>query len=306
MLPPLPDFLNAHYPGGPFQVTAHLAANGQRKAIQITGEQGSMVVKVTDPGRPEGKVQSDTGIQAYLADGGFPVPRPIATVDGRLYLPYGDSFVSLYTYLEGFHPSPSDDFYDRLGHLLAALHSIPLSPTVPVSAYRPSAVLPGVRESMLHVSDPHQQVVVPELLALIDSFPDFKDLPEGIIHSDPYLVNIIEMPGGDLALIDWDDGGAAYPLLDVGYVLAHLCTFTARDRKLWNVPGPGSGLLWREDWARRFLAAYETIRPLSPAERRLLPDAIRLSFLIYIPWWGSSELIMDNYHRMKMLEGWVP
>jgi Ser/Thr protein kinase RdoA (MazF antagonist) len=167
-------------------------------------------------------------------------------------------------------------------------------------------VLAGTRAAILRAEQSpllpaDQRAVIPDLLRLIDNMPSFEDLPCGIIHTDPYLVNLIETPSGSLALIDWEDAGISYPLLDVAYGAAHLCTFTARDRRMWGVPGPDEGLLWRPDWGKIFLTAYEAVRPLTPAERNLLPDAVRFSFLCYIPMWGVDEIILENYQRMQMV-----
>lgn len=301
------DFLANQYNFGQVIVEKRLETNGERAAYLVCGAQAAgqpkrYVVKVTDPARPEGVVQADVNTPLYLSDQGFPAPRPLAARDGRLYLAYGDRFLYVYELIEGSHPRPDDDFYRRLGYLLANLHSLPVTDAVPRSGYRPAEVLPGVWQALARVDRVDLRLEVKELLEMIEHFPSFADVPEGIQHSDPYFVNLIEDPQGKLYLVDWDDGGVAYPLLDVAYVLAHLCTFTARDRQTWGVAGPGEGLTWHPDWAEAFLAAYQAVRPLNLTERRRLPDAIRLSFLVYIPEWGGDGLILDNYRRMKMVD----
>jgi Ser/Thr protein kinase RdoA (MazF antagonist) len=289
-----------------------MPTNGQRKAYCLVAPGGKLVAKVTDPGRHEAVVRADVGTPQYLSGQGFPVPRPVAARDGRLYLPFGDRFVYLYEYIEGSYPKPREVFYQRLGGLLGHLHSITPQGQVPPSDYTPPVILADAREMLLRsktfLGDPGDLApemlpgIVPELLEMIDRFPSFEALPKGIIHTDPYFVNLIEAPDGSLSLIDWEDGGISYPLLDVGYVLAHLCSFTARDRKKWEVPGPEKGIAARPDWAQVFLEAYEAARPLSSLERTLLPDAVRLSFLAYMVEWGSDGLILDNYLRMKRLD----
>jgi len=57
---------------------------------------------------------------------------------------------------------------------------------------------------------------------------------------------------GGLTLVDWDDAGIGISLLDVGYVVAHLCTFLPGDRARWGVRGSGE-IVWRPDWALSFL-----------------------------------------------------
>ncbi len=306
------EFLNDHYPAGPFTIAAALETNGHRQAYRLEAPGGHFVVKLTDPGRPEEVVRADVGTPLYLCAQGFPAPRPLPSGDGRMYLPYGDRFVYIYMYIEGRHPLPREDFYRFLGSLLAKLHSIPTTAAIPGSGYVPGQILADARTLLLRVKsfvgDPgpltpeEQRAIVPELLDMIDRFPSFDNLPRGIIHTDPYFVNLVETPGGALWLIDWEDAGTSYPLLDIGYVLAHLCSFTARDRAIWGVPGPAEGLVSRPDWARAFLSAYEAIRPLTAAESSLLPDAVRLSFLAYIVDWDSGKLILDNYRRMKLFE----
>jgi len=298
----LKAFLASHYDLGEIIIEKRLAANGERAVFRVRGRQKRYVVKVTDPFRPEAVVRADVSTPHYLAAHGFPAPRPLASCGGQLYLPYGDCFLYLYEYIEGRNPRPGTDFYRRLGRLLARLHSLPASDEVPRSGYRPEEVLPGVRLALERVSRADEKPAASELLEMIERFPSFAEVPEGIQHSDPYFVNLVEDQPGSLYLVDWDDGGTAYPLLDAAYVVAHLCTFTARDRRIWGVPGPQEGLVWRSDWAKAFLSAYQEVRPLSPIERRLFADAVRLSFLVYIPEWGADGLIMDNYWRMKMVD----
>lgn len=319
-------FLNAHYAEGPFRLEAQLDTNGQRLAYRaVTSTGRRVVVKLTDPGRPEAVVHADVNTPGYLSSLGFPAPRPLADRDGRLYLPYEDRYLYVYEYIPGEHPRPSGAFYARLGTLLARLHSLPCG-SVPESAYHPPEILNCVRDYLMNVEfspqlPEEQRAVLPHLYRLIDEMPSFEALPRGIIHTDPYYVNLIDMPSTDgpssdnpstdgpstdgpspeLALIDWEDGGVSYPLLDVGYVLGPMSTFTARDRRLWDVPGPPDGLSWRPDWGEIFLAAYEALRPLTPAERALLPAAVRVSFLVYIPMWGDNQIILDNNLRMQMV-----
>lgn len=304
MNPAIELFLNSHYSVGPFHLDRKLHTNGQRLAYQASTPAGRWVVKFTDPGRAEAVVRADVNTPAYLSEQGFPAPRPLAARDGQLYLPYDDRFIYVYAYFPGEHPLPCDRFYTRLGELLARLHALPCA-YVPVSDYRPLAALTGVRDYLNRVErsarlPEDQRAILPDLYRLIDSMPSFEGLPRGIIHTDPYYDNLIETLDHQLALIDWEDGGISFPLLDVGFVVGPMCTFTARDRLRWQVPGPEQGLSWRPDWGERFLAAYESIRPLSSAERELLPSAIRFSFLVYIPMWGADEIILDNYVRMQM------
>jgi Ser/Thr protein kinase RdoA (MazF antagonist) len=290
------DFLNRHY-AGPFEIEARLETSGGREAYRVRGPGGRFAAKITAAGRPEATVHADAHTPYLLAAQGFPAPRVVESLDGRLYLPYNDRFIYLYAYIEGRHPYPNPDFYARLGTLMAQLHALPHE-GVPEASYRPPKELAAIRTALLAVKPPEQRALLPGLLEMIDTFPDFSSLPLGIIHTDPYFVNLIEAPDGTLYLIDWEDGGVSYPLLDVGYVLAHLCSFTPRDRSLWRVPGPETGILWRPEWGKIFLRSYEAVRPLSAAERALLRASALLNFLVYLPMWETDEIILENYQRL--------
>jgi hypothetical protein len=81
---PLTDFLNAHYPCGPFVIEASLETSGHRQAYRVRGAEGSYVCKLTDPGRPEEVVRADVGTPAYLSAQGFSAPRTVAARGGEL------------------------------------------------------------------------------------------------------------------------------------------------------------------------------------------------------------------------------
>jgi Ser/Thr protein kinase RdoA (MazF antagonist) len=156
--------------------------------------------------------------------------------------------------------------------------------------------------------DPEQQRMAREMTEMVAQMPSFEGLPQGLIHTDPYLVNLVEDPSGTLYLIDWDDGGVSYPLLDVAYV-AHLCTYPRHEAARWQVIGPSAekfGLIWKPEWMRTFLAAYQSVRPLSALEKERFAAAVRLSFLIYIWDWDNRRLITENYERMKILDQFIP
>lgn len=308
--PELIEFLNQQYPPGPYRFEAALSTQGNRQAYKLASPAGRFVAKVTAPERSEALVRADTATLDHLAQSGFPAAGPRRSRDGRLYIPFEGRFLYLYAYCEGRPPEVNEELYARLGRLLAWLHSLPAGPASE-SEYRPESALAGVRlelERLLSQPGPvsgEERAAAQDCLERIHRFPDFTALPRGIIHTDPYLSNLLDGPdgaGGGLFLIDWDDAGVSYPLLDVGYVLAHLTTFTARDRRIWHIPGPEHGSLRRADWGRIFLTSYEAVRPLTNLERERLPAAVEFAFLVYIQDWETGRLLIDQYQRMLCME----
>ena len=143
-----------------------------------------------------------------------------------------------------------------------------------------------------------QTNVIP-LIGDIDQFPSFDHLPQSIIHTDPYFYNVIQN-GDKLSFIDLDDAGVAPALIDIGYVLAHCCTTTPSDRKELGVGG--EGIIWHGEWAKSFLEGYQSQRPLTDEEKRLLEDAAKFGMLVYIVDWDDNTKLSDErFERYQTL-----
>ena len=297
--------LNTQYGLESVQVLRKLATKGQREAYLLQTEQGRLVLKVSDPDRPEEVVRSDIGILDYLARFDFPAPRPVFTRQKRLYLPFENRFFYLYGFVEGKMPTPSGKMLHACGALLATLHSIPVDESARQSLHRPAYLLDEVKGFLLEA--PHtaeQQSMAQDMLAMIAGFPSFEGLPQGLIHTDPYFVNLLDGADGRLYLIDWDDAGISYPLIDAGYV-GHLATYLPHDRASLGLAGD-EAITWRPDWAQAFLDGYQAIRPLTKLEQELFPWAVRLNFLIYTWEWNERRIIPENYQRMKICDTNLP
>lgn len=283
------------------KVMQRFATNGRREAYLLQTEQGRLVLKVTDPGRSEELVKSDTAVLDYVARFDFPAPLPFPTRDKHLYLPLDDRFFYLYRFIEGNKPKPSAAMLSACGALLARLHALPLDASARTSLHRPAYLLNEVEGYLRSAPDtPEQQAMAGEMLAMLAAFPYFEGLPEGLIHTDPYFINLVDAAQGGLYLIDWEDAGISYPLIDVGYI-GHLSTYLPHDRVNLGLSGDEE-ISWRPDWAQAFIDGYQSVRPLSSQEQDLFPYAVRLNFLIYIWDWDQRRIIPENFRRMKLLE----
>jgi len=132
----------------------------------------------------------------------------------------------MYSYVQGDRAQPDAPFFEEIGSMLATLHSLPLPVGQYQSEYRPESELPRGKEALSHLTGANDQVHAIELMKIIDDFPSIDHLPMSLIHGDPYFTNFVQSGRGAISLVDWDDAGLSYPILDVGYVLAHLCTVT--------------------------------------------------------------------------------
>jgi|GEM_PF-4526969 len=304
MDPRLLPLLDSEYALKQVNVLRRLATKGRREAYLLETERGTLVIKITDPGRAEDLVRGDTHILAHATRFDYPAPRLVLTRGGQLYLPLDERFFYLYHFIEGQPPRPSAATLAQTGALLARLHSLPVDQDARASLYRPPYLLDEIRGYMRSApGDPEQQAMAQEISALLDAFPSFNDLPQGLIHTDPYFVNLIANAHG-LHLIDWEDAGLSYPLIDAGYV-GHLTTYLPHDRTALGLEGD-EAITWRPDWAQAFLDGYQAVRRFSRAERELFPWAVRLNFLVYIWEWDERRIIPENFRRMKLLEQFSP
>jgi len=84
-----------------------------------------------------------------------------------------------------------------------------------------------------------------------------------IVHGQPSPANILQLPGGSITLLDWDESGAGLPALDLGYPL--LCEFLSPD------------LRWSSDQATAFYRGYRD----HPAARLPPAPAIFAAALLF-------------------------
>lgn len=108
---------------------------------------------------------------------------------------------------------------------------------------------------------------------LKDKLPD--NLPKGIIHADIFPDNTIFMCGKLQAIIDFENFCVDDLLFDVAMTINGFCFVNnGLDLVLMDV----------------FLAAYQSIRPLTPAEKKHLPD--------YILWAAVGMALWHLMHNM--------
>jgi homoserine kinase type II len=298
----LPEsYIETHYNLDQVRFHRKLATKGERQAIVIHCKQGRFVLKITTENRPYEVVQREVKVLAYLQGYQYPAPVPLEAKHGGWLVPFEKRFIYLYPYIEGRSPIPGTEFYIRLGVILARLHSLPVSSDIAASEITPAILLPEMKGYLEALEDPEQKGYAQDLIEDIDQFPSFEGLPEALIHTDPWFDNLIVDRQGNLYLVDWDDTGITYPLLDVGYVIAHLCTFTPRDQKKWRIT-PRGRIAWKPEWAKAFLDAYQSIRRLTNREKELLTEAALFNMIEYMLDFDTHTLILDNILRYRLLK----
>jgi homoserine kinase type II len=212
-------------------------------------------------------------LMQHLAKAGIPVPAPQGDSSGELLHELAGKPASIATRLPGSHRlAPSAEHCAQLGAMLARLHVAAASFELQQPHLRGLAwwreTVPVVL-AHLPPSQGAQAALLQEELHFHEAWAESaagRSLPSGPIHGDLFRDNVMfdDTAGDDrlCGLFDFYFAGTDHLLFDVAVCLNDWCCDLA------------SGRL---DEARsvEFVRAYDAVRPLAPAERRLMPALLR-------------------------------
>nr|WP_281370344.1 phosphotransferase [Microbacterium pseudoresistens] len=236
--------------------------------FRVTTDHGEMVVREYRKSGIE-KIRAELRLVGFLAEHGFPTPAP---------LPAGDEFVleakhpfAVFPWIEGDVPEAmTAALAARLGALLARMHVLTagwIDRRVPVIDR--VALLREAADSRppLSGADAWRERIGRFLEDHADELDRLERLPTGPLHHDLHRQNVLVADGEVTALLDFDELNRGPLIVDVARVLQYAALDT-----------PDLGLPDGMDEA--VLAGYEAVRPLSEAERELLPVAFDLAGLV--------------------------
>lgn len=206
----------------------------------------------------------------HLASTGCPVPRTIHDRAGALYRLIGNKAVALIEYLPGVsvsHPTPGQA--RAVGRALAQLHLA----SVDFSATRANAMdlaeshrlVDACGHDGMAAIDPVLAELVERELPLIEAaWPG--DLPRSVIHADLFPDNVLMRGETVTGLIDFYFACTDLTAYDVAVTHAAWCFDNA-------------GRNYSPAISAALLEGYESLRPLSAAERAALPVLARAAAL---------------------------
>ncbi|MBH1957387.1 MAG: homoserine kinase [Burkholderiales bacterium] len=209
-------------------------------------------------------------LMKHLAAHGIPVPDPVADAKGNILHRLKSKPAAVVNKLRGHSElAPTPLHCAGVGEMLARLHLAGLdyprqqpnlrglawwNETVPV-------VLPFLTEDQ-------RSLILGELAYQnhIAASPGYRSLPRGAIHADLFRDNVMFDKGRLTGFFDFYFAACDTFLFDIGICLNDWCI------------APESGKL-DATRADAFMAAYQTVRPLTAQERTLLPAMQRAGAL---------------------------
>ncbi|PSJ61432.1 homoserine kinase [Pseudaminobacter soli (ex Li et al. 2025)] len=211
------------------------------------------------------------GLMEHLAKKGISCPLPVHRRDGNVTGPLADRTAAIITFLEGmWMRKPTAIHCREVGKSLAALHLA--GADFPMS--RPNALdITGWRK-LWDGSRDRADEVEPGLAAEVDAdFAEFErgwptDLPSGIIHADLFPDNVFFLGNELSGLIDFYFACDDIYAYDLATCLNAWCF--EKDNSFNLTKGTA------------MLDAYQSVRPLSEAEKQAMPILARGSALRFM------------------------
>ncbi len=249
-----------------FDIGHLLSAKGIAEGVEnsnylIETEQGRYILTLYEKRVRVEDLPYFLGLTGHLADAHLPVPRPIPNRRGETLHTLAGRPACLIEFLKGVSLNePLPEHCRSVGAALAKLHqaaaSFPLSRPNDLSVDGWRKLAGAVRADADSIAPGLRAQIDNALADISAAWP--KNLPSGPIHADLFPDNVLVLDTDVTGLIDFYFAANDAWAYDVAVCLNAWC-FSA------------DGTEYRADLTEAFLAGYESVRPLEPAERAALP-----------------------------------
>jgi len=206
---------------------------------------------------------------------GFYTAYPIALKDSTSYV-YTDEKIKaiMYDFLSG-SPKPFAHVTPKVMHgmglALGQLHKVPLLPDLPEFPMGLPAMEPFLVDVQTTAFNEHPfTLFLRKQVRRLKEVANDDTLPQGILHGDIFPDNCLYDGENLVAIIDWEEVCHGPLLLDVGMTICGCCYPT--NNKL------DSSLV------DSLLEAYNSVRPMSEKEKKLLPEFVDYANLACAFW----------------------
>ncbi len=254
-----------------------LAQKNDRTLYSLDTLTGTLIVKVLEEIRTTSEVRSATEVCHMAQEKGVPVPDIVRTVRRNLFTHHGKRMVYVYRYAEGDGLIFNQASAQFVGRMLARLHSQRPNAQIKKKQFIPAKILKQCQTMLeqLGYDDPYYGNFMREAEGRLH---DLQQLPPRLVHGDLSYGNILRKSSKVHFLIDFDEAGQGAPVMEIGYLLAHLVAFNP-NLALTGERGARVRVKPGSKWVDTLLNEYQQERSLSKAEKNLLPLATKLCML---------------------------
>jgi len=236
-----------------------IAEGVENTNYRLDVDQGSFVLTLFEGRTDAAALPFCLGLTRHAAERGLPCARALTDEDGGMIGRLNDRPAAILNWLPGAaRPRPTLADQTAAGVLLARLHLA----AADYPAHRDNPVGPAARRALFARCGARATGADRALLERMapwvgDGAPDFTGLPRGPIHADYFPDNILF------------EGGAVSGLIDFYFACVDALAYDlAIALSAWGFDENGAPL---PAALKAFQAGYESIRPLTEAERAALP-----------------------------------
>ena len=246
--------------------------------------------------RDETACRLSAALAETLIDRGIPAAAMLPLPDGRLALPMGDGlWMTLCRRVKGTRLTAAElirrpEEGQRIGAALAEFHRAAATLDASWADDEPWA------DHLLGWALPKVQGILPEgfLADFAVRAESARTLPAALIHRDPNPSNLIDA-GAAIGFIDFDLSRRFARIFDPCCLMTAVLSETFEQDEL----------PWRENWpalCRAVLAGYESVSPLTEAEKSAVPTMMQGNELLCIAAFAGSSKYRDVFDvNMRML-----
>lgn len=246
---------------GPLRALTPIIEGVENTNYRLDTDQGRFVLTLFERRTEAAGLPFCLGLSAHAATRGLPCARPLTDRDGRAVGHLNNRPAAILEWLPGAWkrlPSTADQV--AAGALLARLHIT--GADFPMT--RPNPMGLEARRSLFDLCQPRATEADGPLLRQVAPWLDARTppvgstLPVGPIHGDYFPDNILF------------EGDAPSGLIDFYFACTDILAYDlAIALSAWGFDAAGEAM---PDAMAAFQSGYESIRPLSPAEREALPE----------------------------------
>lgn len=269
-------------------VTPRLIKNRENAVFEVAASDGSRAaLRLHRPGyQSDGAIRSELIWAQALANAGMDLPCPMPCKNGDLisFVAAAGRMASIVSWVDGVPLGDSGidvewgaatqlELFGKLGAELARLHELSDAITLPDDFERPKL---GIEELVGDAPNwgrfwDNPALTASEIEVLLKARAQLRDVLEvyqakgadfGLIHADAISENVFTI-GGNVTLIDFDDGVFGYRLYELGAAMSQV---------------------WARPNAQNLATALAEGYGLSPEESKLTPDFTVMRVLASCGW----------------------
>lgn len=207
----------------------------------------------------------------------LPVAAPLSADNGESLIYFDNKAIVLSPKLSGSHPQTiTTDMCHQMGNALATLHDAlkTLSPSEDYGLELYPWHLVKAREIKFMPSD---EAALMNAIWEAHEVLNQQNLPKGLCHLDMFADNTLWQFDAEprlTGLLDFTEVSVEHFVMDLAITINDFCT-------TWGSASDGESVDFNPDKMQAMVAGYESVRPLSCAEKDALPIMLAQAALIF-------------------------